>query len=170
MLDLDQFVDDCRSAIVIGQPAAHAVVVRALADPERFDTALRARPQPWFFAADDTMTLFCTEGRPGSASSPHNHGTWSIVGCFRGAEESWWHREDPQSGLVTIGTGVLRAGEVHSLPAEAIHAAMNRWDSPNGIIHLYAGNFLSMERHIWDPVTHERHIAGLTEPHAPLQL
>jgi hypothetical protein len=34
-------------------------------------------------------------------------------------------------------------------------------------VHIYAGNFLAAERHIWDPVTHARHPAGLTEPLAP---
>jgi predicted metal-dependent enzyme (double-stranded beta helix superfamily) len=168
MFDLDKFIDDCRAAVAVDQPTAHAVVAEALADPERFDAAMRTRAQPWFFAADDTMTLFCTDGRVGSASAPHNHGTWSVLGCFLGAEESWWHRDNPGSGLVTVGSGILRAGDVHSLPPDAIHAVMNRWNVPNGIVHLYAGNFLMMERHIWDPVTLERHVAGLAEPHAPL--
>jgi Glyoxalase/Bleomycin resistance protein/Dioxygenase superfamily len=44
---------------------------------------------------------------------------------------------------------------------------MNRWDAPNGIVHIYKGNFLAADRHIWDPVTSERHRARLAEPLAP---
>jgi hypothetical protein len=113
------------------------------------------------------MTVFCTDGRPGSASAPHDHGTWSVLGCFAGAEESWWHRLT-DGGLTTVGTAILRAGEAHQLPAEAVHSVMNRWDSPNAMVHVYAGNFLALDRHIWDPVSGVRHQAGLAEPHAPL--
>jgi predicted metal-dependent enzyme (double-stranded beta helix superfamily) len=168
MFDLDRFIDDCRAAVLLGQAAAHTVVAEALSDPERFAAVVQARPQPWFFAADGMMTLFCTEGAAGSASSPHSHGTWSVLGCFAGAEESWWHREDDEAGLVAVGNGFLQAGDVHSLPSDAIHATMNRWDTPNGVVHLYAGNFLAIERHIWDPVTFQRHLSGLALPHAPL--
>jgi catechol 2,3-dioxygenase-like lactoylglutathione lyase family enzyme len=127
---------------------------------------MRQRPKPWFFAADETMTFFCTEGRAGNASAPHDHGAWSVLGCFDGSEESWWHEATPD-GLRQVGSGVLRPGEVHALPADAIHAVLNRWNQPNGVVHIYEGNFLAAERSIWDPVTHERHTAPLDEPLAP---
>jgi predicted metal-dependent enzyme (double-stranded beta helix superfamily) len=168
---LDTFLTDCRDAVGTGQQAVLGVVSQTLTDPERFAAAVRARPKPWFFAADDEVTVFCTEARPGSASAPHSHGTWSVLGCFDGSEESWWHRPaEPSSGmdrLDVVGSGVLRAGEAHALASDVVHAVMNRWTSPNGIVHVYAGNFLASERHIWDPVTGERHDAGLSEPLAP---
>lgn len=163
----DTFLNDTREAMSSGQEQVSAVLSAALSDHERFAAAIFARPKPWFFAADDTMTVFCTEGRPGNASAPHDHGTWSVLGCFDGSEESWWHEADQAGALSQVGSGVLRAGQTHSLPADAIHAVMNRWDQPNGVVHVYAGNFLANERKIWDPVTHESHPAGLTEPLAP---
>jgi predicted metal-dependent enzyme (double-stranded beta helix superfamily) len=169
---LDTFLTDCREAVKAGQPAVLDVVQQAISDPERFAAAVRVRPKPWFFAADDELTVFCTEARPGSASSPHSHGTWSVLGCFDGAEESWWHRPGTDSvdaePLEVLGTGVLRAGQAHALPDNAVHAVMNRWSSSNGVVHVYAGNFLAAERHVWDPVTGQRHAAGLSEPFAPL--
>jgi predicted metal-dependent enzyme (double-stranded beta helix superfamily)/catechol 2,3-dioxygenase-like lactoylglutathione lyase family enzyme len=164
---LDQLLNDTRDAMSAGQAVVADLLQTALADHERFAAVIQTRAKPWFFAADETMTVFCTEGRPGNASSPHDHGTWSVLGCFEGSEESWWHETDENGNLQNIGSGVLRSGQAHSLPADAIHAVMNRWDSPNGIIHIYQGNFLASERHIWDPVTSERHPAGLTEPLAP---
>jgi hypothetical protein len=139
----------------------------ALADTDRFAAALHARPKPWFFAADDELTVFCTEGRPGNASAPHSHGTWSVLGCFDGSEESWWHEEAVDGELKQIGNGVLRRGDVHRLGADAVHSVMNRWTVPNGVIHIYGGNLLAKERFLWDPVTGERSLAGLTEPLAP---
>jgi predicted metal-dependent enzyme (double-stranded beta helix superfamily) len=164
---LEQLLHDSRDAMSAGQASVADALNTALVDHERLAAAIRARPKPWFFAADDTLTIFCTEGRPGNASSPHNHGSWSVLGCFDGSEESWWHETDPAAGLRQIGSGVLRAGEAHQLPADAIHAVMNRWTTPNGVVHIYQGNFLATERHIWDPVTYQRHTAGLSEPLAP---
>lgn len=165
----DAFLTDTRDAMDEGQSAVAGVLKTALADPERFSAAIRARPKPWFFAADDTMTVFCTEGRPGTASAPHDHGTWSVLGCFEGSEESWWHEVDANGMLTHVGAGILRTGEAHSLPADAIHAVMNRWNEPNGVVHIYGGNFLAMERTIWDPVTYKSSPAGLTEPLAPAE-
>jgi predicted metal-dependent enzyme (double-stranded beta helix superfamily) len=168
---LDTFLTDCRDAVGTGQQAVLGVVSDALTDPERFAAAVRTRPKPWFFAADDEVTVFCTEARPGSASAPHSHGTWSVLGCFDGSEESWWHQPQTDSAgtepLAIVGSGVLRAGQAHALASDVVHAVMNRWTSPNGIVHVYAGNFLASPRHIWDPVTGERHDAGLSEPLAP---
>jgi hypothetical protein len=163
---IDELQAQAREAMSAGQGAVNDVLADVLKDHERFSAALRRRPKPWFFAADDTMTLFCTEGRAGNASAPHDHGTWSVLGCFDGAEESWW-LEIADGALRHTGSGVLRAGDVHALPANAIHAVMNRWNQPNGVVHIYAGNFLATERSIWDPVTHQRHGAGLAEPLAP---
>ncbi len=165
---VDQLLKDTRDAMETGQGAVAEVLAAALTDHERLGAAIRIRPKPWFFAADETMTVFCTEGRPGNASAPHDHGTWSVLGCFNGSEESWWHEMDNgTTGLRHVGSGVLRAGQAHSLPADAIHAVMNRWNTPNGVIHIYQGNFLATDRHIWDPISHERHPAGLAEPLAP---
>lgn len=164
---LDQLINDTRNAMNFGQDTVTQVLRDALGDHQRFAAAIRSRPKPWFFVADETMTVFCTEGRPGNASAPHDHGAWSVLGCFEGSEESWWHEVDDVSGLRTVGSGVLHAGHAHSLPTDAIHAVMNRWDAPNGIIHIYQGNFLAAERHIWDPITGQRHTAGLAEPLAP---
>jgi predicted metal-dependent enzyme (double-stranded beta helix superfamily) len=164
---LENFLSNCREAMAHDQTAVTNVVQEALVDYERFAAALILRPKPWFFAADEVMTVFCTEGGPGSAAAPHDHGTWSTLGCFAGSEESWWHETIDGAGIHQIGNGVLRSGEAHALPANTIHAVMNRWTVPNGIVHVYAGNFLATERSIWDPVTHERSAAGLSEPLAP---
>jgi predicted metal-dependent enzyme (double-stranded beta helix superfamily)/catechol 2,3-dioxygenase-like lactoylglutathione lyase family enzyme len=161
---LDRLLRSARDSMASGQTAVGDILAATLTDPERIGAAIRSRPKPWFFVADEIMTVFCTEGRPGNASAPHDHGTWSVLGCFAGSEESWWHEVDGVTGLRTVGSGVLRAGETHKLPADTIHAVMNRWTAANGIIHIYAGNFLAVDRHIWDPVTHERRPAGLSEP------
>ncbi len=165
---IDELISACRESAPSGQGAVHEVVTSALADHERFEAAIAQRPQPWFFAADDAITVFATAGRPGSASAPHNHGVWSVLGCFAGAEESWWHAVDADR-VATVRQSILRAGEVHSLPDSAVHSVMNRWDVPNAIVHVYGGNFLAADRRIWDPVTGEEHMAGLAEPYAPLR-
>jgi hypothetical protein len=113
MIDIDTFVSDCRDAANTGQDAVHDVVRIAITDPDRFAAALIQRPKPWFFAVDDDITVFCTSGAPGTASAPHDHATWSVLGCFAGAEESWRH-ETTAEELTTNGHSVLRAGESHA--------------------------------------------------------
>ena len=168
MINLDDFLHDCRSAVRAGQSETLALVRSALADPEAFAAAVMDRPQPWFFLADDDLTVFCTNAPPGSASAPHDHATWSVLGCFVGAEESWHHRRADDGSLQTTGSTVLRPGDAHALPGNAIHSVMNRWDQPNGVVHIYAGNFVELDRTVWDPVTHQSHPAGLGEMVAPL--
>lgn len=163
---LDTFLADCREAVRLGQPETLAVVRTALEDPERFAAAVFERPEPWFFVSDHEVTIFCTSARPGSASAPHDHATWSVLGCFLGSEESWHHRRSGD-GLVDVGRTALRAGDAHALPADAVHSVMNRWDRPNGVVHVYAGDFLALERTIWDPVTGAAHPAGMGEMLAP---
>ena len=167
MINIDTFIADCRDAVGESQDAVHGVVRAAIADYERFAAALIQRPKPWFFAADDELTVFCTSGAPGTASAPHDHATWSVLGCFAGAEESWWHQPRGDE-LTTNGHSVLRAGESHALPVDVVHSVMNRWDVSNGIVHVYAGNFLALERTLWDPMTSRRSQAGLKEMTAPL--
>lgn len=167
MTFIDTFLDDCRDAVRAGPEETLAVVSAALADPERFAAALGERPKPWFFVADDELTVFCTTAQPGSASAPHDHATWSVLGCFGGSEESWHYRPSAD-GLVGIGSSVLRPGDAHTLPVNAVHSVMNRWDQPNGVVHVYAGNFVSLDRTVWDPVTGRSHPAGIGEMVAPL--
>lgn len=129
--------------------------------------AVQARPQPWFFHAEADLTVFATSGRSGSGSAPHDHGLWAVVACLAGTEGS--RRYEERDGvLAEIGIGRLVAGEVHSLPAEAIHAVFNCWDQPNVVLHIYGGDFLAASKRVWDPVTGACSSLPLVEPLAPV--
>ncbi len=128
--------------------------------------AVSARPRPWFFASSPALTVFATASACGSGSAIHDHGLWAVIGCLAGQEGS--RRYEEQEGrLVETGVGMIRAGEVHALAPQAIHAVFNCWDEPNLVLHLYGGDFLATAKRVWDPVTKECFDLGLVEPLVP---
>lgn len=74
-----------------GVPGRGADPVRELVsgcDLGAVEEAVRARPEPWFFAAGPCLTVFATRGSPGSGSAPHDHGLWAVIACLAGREGS----------------------------------------------------------------------------------
>jgi predicted metal-dependent enzyme (double-stranded beta helix superfamily) len=128
--------------------------------------ATRTRPKPWFFTAGPSLTVFATVGAPGTGSAPHDHGLWAVIACLGGREGS--RRYQVEDGVRETGISLLRAGEVHSLPAEAIHAVFNCWAEENLVLHLYGGDFITAAKRVWDPVTGTRSALGLVEPLVPV--
>jgi len=148
--------------------AAHTRTVIAAADLDALRNSVLARPQPWFFHAGDTLTVFATRAQPGTGSAPHDHGLWAVIACLEGREGSRRYEVDGDR-LVETGIGQLDRGEVHLMPLGVIHAVFNCWDQPNLVLHVYGGNFLSAPKHVWDPITGIRADLGLTEPLVPAE-
>lgn len=129
---------------------------------------VQARPEPWFFSVGPSLTVFATASRPASGSAPHDHGLWAVIACLAGREGS--RRYDVAAGrLVETGIGEIHTGEVHALPAEAVHAVFNCWVEPNLVLHLYGGDFLGAPKRVWDPVTGACFALGLAEPLVPAE-
>lgn len=156
----------------IGQPdsAGHTRAVIAAADLDALRSSVLARPQPWFFHAADTLTVFATRAQPGTGSAPHDHGLCAVIACLEGREGSRRYELDGDR-LVETGIGQLDRGDVHLMPVDAIHAVFNCWDQPNLVLHVYGGNFLSAPKRVWDPITGTGADLGLTEPlaHVPAE-
>lgn len=163
---LEFLIAACRGAAGEPEPAAAVRSVVAAANLGEVLAAVRARPEPWFFAAGSDLTVFATAGRAGSASAPHDHGLWAVVACLAGTEGSRRYEERAGS-LVETGLRRLAAGEVHALPVEAIHAVFNCWAEPNVVLHIYGGDFLGAPKRVWDPVSGDCSGLGLVEPLVP---
>ena len=164
---LDELIDACRGATAGPDPMSGVRAVVAAADLDEVLVAVRAGPEPWFFAASDDLTVFATAGRPGSGSAPHDHGLWAVTTCLVGTEGSRCF-EEHDGALVEVGLRRLEAGEVHGLPAAAIHAVFNCWAEPNVVLHLYGGDFLGAPKRVWDPVDGTCSKLGLVEPLVPV--
>lgn len=90
-------------------------------------------------------------------SGIHNHTVFACIGQLEGAEVSTIYREAADDDRLAVsGTLTARAGEVISLPADAIHHIENPDDTTARSLHLYGGDFTAVmdERSLWDVETH----------------
>jgi predicted metal-dependent enzyme (double-stranded beta helix superfamily) len=95
------------------------------------------------------------------ATAVHDHGTWGIVGVWRGAEhEERFRRTDDGSRadyavLRSAGAAVnLPGGVTHLLPPDAeIHRITNQAPHPSCSIHVYGGDLNGKLRHQYDLAT-----------------
>lgn len=164
---LDDLIIRCQTLASGDDPAATIRDAVESADLAAVGRAVLARPKPWFFHTDDHLTVFATQGQPGTGSAPHDHGLWAVLACLEGSEGS--RRYEARSGqLVETGLRRLDPGDVHGLAGEAIHAVFNCWTEPNLVLHLYGGDFLAASKHVWDPISGARSALGLAQPLAPI--
>jgi hypothetical protein len=163
---LDILIGHCQDLADQGPKAVSDLV--AGSDLAAVLEATRARPKPWFFSTGPSFTVFATGATPGTGSAPHDHGLWAVIACLAGREGSRRYQVEDGS-LVETGIGQLRAGDVHALPAEAIHAVFNCWAEENTILHLYGGDFITAAKRVWDPVTGTCSALGLVEPLVPVE-
>ncbi len=163
---LDALIATCSDAAASPEPIEAVREIVAGYDLTGLTETIQGRPEPWFFSAGPSLTVFATAGRPGSGSAPHDHALWAVIACLAGREGS--RRYDVTDGrLRETGIGEIHTGEVHALPAEAVHAVFNCWSEPNLVLHLYGGDFLSAPKRVWNPITGACFSLGLAEPLVP---
>jgi predicted metal-dependent enzyme (double-stranded beta helix superfamily) len=86
--------------------------------------------------------------------NPHEHRMWAAIGMYGGQEDNSFFRRAP-AGLEAAGGRALRAGEVLVLGDDAIHAVANSRRDFAVALHVYGGDFFSVERSEWDDETYE---------------
>ena len=86
---------------------------------------------------------------------PHNHRMWAVIGIYTGREDNiFWRRIEGGEGKVeAAGAKALRAGDCTVLGRDIIHSVTNPIPRLTGAIHVYGGDFFSIERSEWDPET-----------------
>lgn len=90
-------------------------------------------------------------------SGIHNHTVFACIGQLEGTEISTVYVRSVDGNLLAVnGTTTARAGEVVSLPADAIHHIENPNDAIARSLHVYGGDFgaLMDERSLWDTDGH----------------
>jgi predicted metal-dependent enzyme (double-stranded beta helix superfamily) len=146
--------------------AALSLTAAAARKPGGLLAAIESRPAPWYFLADPSLTVFATSGAPGTGSAPHSHGLWAVVACLGGQEGSRTYEVD-DGQLTERGQRRLVAGQAHSLDADAVHAVFNCWSEPNIVLHVYGGDFMKAAKIVYDPLSGDAYLLGLTEPLVP---
>jgi predicted metal-dependent enzyme (double-stranded beta helix superfamily) len=98
------------------------------------------------------LTVLHVAWTPGMALYPHDHRMWAVIGLYGGQEDNAFFRRAPE-GLEEVGGRELPAGEVLVLGEEAIHSVANSRREFAVALHVYGGDFFSVERSEWDPQT-----------------
>ena len=91
-------------------------------------------------------------------SGIHNHTVFACIGQLKGAEVNTIYNKTPESnGLTVAKTQTINAGEVLSLPDDAIHHIENPNDETACALHIYGGDFNAVmeERSLWGFEDHD---------------
>jgi predicted metal-dependent enzyme (double-stranded beta helix superfamily) len=160
MFDLDQFVADCRAALVADKPhkSVREVVARAVSNPAAILKGLgepkRSEVQKLYRSGD--LTILNVIWAPHMTIMPHNHQMWAVIGVYTGREDNiFWRRVAGSDGgkLEAVGARALSAKDADPLGDNIIHSVTNPISRLTGAIHVYGGDFFSAERSEWDPET-----------------
>lgn len=157
MLNLENFVEDCRTAIS-HDPSHQAVLEIAesvFATPSEIVSALGEPTEsglvPLYKSTD--LTIVNVIWKPGMTIMPHNHQMWAVIGIYSGREDNiFWRRikDDPEGHIEAAGARALSTGDVVPLGKDIIHSVTNPIQKLTGAIHIYGGDFFEAERSEWD--------------------
>jgi predicted metal-dependent enzyme (double-stranded beta helix superfamily) len=155
---VEDIVSRCQEALTESTPslAVRDVLAELVSDHARLERALgpvdRGGITTLHRAAD--LTVLHVAWTPGMALYPHEHRMWAVIGMYGGQEDNLFFRRAPV-GLEEAGGRELPAGEVLVLGGEAIHSVANSRKEFAVALHVYGGDFFSVERSEWDPETRE---------------
>ena len=154
--DRDRFVEECvaasrddESQLAVRQVLERAIVghrsvLAGLGEPARagLDVLLRS----------PTLTIFAAHWAPRMSLPAHDHRMWALIGLYTGREDNiFWTRT--AEGLRATEANVLFAGDVATLPADAVHSVTNPLPRFTGGIHIYGGDFFQTPRSQWNQET-----------------
>jgi len=157
-LAVEEIVDRCQKALTQHTPAlaVRDVLAELVADRSDLEHALgpvsRGGITTLHKAAD--LTVLQVAWTPGMTLYPHDHRMWAVIGMYGGQEDNAFFRRAPR-GLEQAGGRELPAGEVLVLGDDAIHSVANSRREFAVALHVYGGDFFSVERSEWDPETYE---------------
>lgn len=157
-LGLEDVITRCQDALAEPTPAlaVRDVLQELIADPSALDQAVgpvdRGGITPLHNA--DDLTILRVAWAPGMSLNPHDHRMWAVIGMYGGQEDNAFYRRSPV-GLEPAGGRELPAGHVLVLGDDAIHSVANSRRELAVALHVYGGDFFTVERSEWDAETRE---------------
>ena len=151
MFDLDALLADLVEARREGQPrlAIKEVLERATSEPGALAEALPPdRAELVRLHVSPELTVLKVVWAPGMDIRPHDHNTWAAIGIYTGGEDNSFYRR-AGTGLEPSGSRELRPKDVCLLGDDTIHKVVNPTAEHTGAIHVYGGDFFSIERSEW---------------------
>lgn len=157
-LTVDEIIARCQRAVAEHTPplAMRDVLEELVADPAALDRAVgtpTAGGISTLHAAPD-LTVLRVTWTPGMALDPHEHRMWAVIGMYGGQEDNSFFRRSAD-GLDPAGGRELPSGDVLVLGDDVIHAVANTRREYAVALHVYGGDFFTVERSEWDAETHQ---------------
>jgi predicted metal-dependent enzyme (double-stranded beta helix superfamily) len=160
MFDLQEFIEDCQAAVAAddSHKAAREVVARAVADPAAVLKGLGepTKSQIQKIHVSPTLTIINVVWAPYMTIMPHNHEMWAVIGVYTGREDNvFWRRVADEEGgkIEAAGARALSQRDAAPLGKDIIHSVTNPIPRLTGAIHVYGGDFFSVDRSEWDAET-----------------
>jgi predicted metal-dependent enzyme (double-stranded beta helix superfamily) len=160
MFDIDRFIADCRAAVSLDptHKSAREIVARAVFEPAAVIAGLGepARAEVQSLHNSPELTILNVVWGPGMTIMPHNHLMWAVIGIYTGREDNiFWRRiaNPAKFQIEAAGGEALGTGDVTILGHDIVHSVVNPLGKISAAIHVYLGNFLEIERSMWDAET-----------------
>ncbi len=156
MLQIDRFVEECRSALSGATPeiAIRDIVRRSVSNPadlqQCFGTPTAGGITTLHRSPD--LTVLHIVWAPAMTLYPHDHRMWAVIGLYGGREDNRFYRRTAE-GIEPAGGRLLDACETVVLGKSIVHAVTNPLRQFTAAIHVYGGDFFGASRSQWDPVT-----------------
>jgi predicted metal-dependent enzyme (double-stranded beta helix superfamily) len=160
MLDLDQFIADCRTARAADRSSKTIceVIKRAVSDPTGLLKSLgepdRAGIKDIYRSPD--LSILNVVWAPHMMVTPHNHHMWAIIGVYGGREDNIFWRRIAEAGerqLEAAGARSLGVKDAMPLGEDIVHSVTNPTSKFTAAIHVYGGDLFAAHRSEWDPET-----------------
>jgi predicted metal-dependent enzyme (double-stranded beta helix superfamily) len=157
-IDIDQLIADCAAAVNDSAPtkAVRETLARVVSNPAGLVQALGEPAQGGIqrLHVSDELTVLNVIWAPRMTLMPHNHNMWATIGVYGGREDNiFWRRlpDDSKGCIEAAGAKSLGRGDVRPLGEDIIHSVTNPTAKFTAALHVYGGDFFSMERSEWDP-------------------
>lgn len=98
---------------------------------------------------DETCSVWSCRYQSDVVFAPHEHCMTAHIAVYRGAELEVMYQCE-SAGLRHTGNKVVSAGEVLTLPPDAIHAVSAEGQSQSHAIHVYQGPLTGVTRSLFD--------------------
>ena len=159
MFDLDRFIADLRATLPerSRQPMKE-VVARAVSDPAALIRGIGAPDKAGVQVLHKSpeLTVLNLLWAPRQITLPHDHRTSAVIGMYEGREDNMFWRRVPNPAKFQIeaaGGQALGVGDVAILGHDIVHSVVNPLNKISAAIHVYDGNFLEIERSMWNAET-----------------
>jgi len=157
-LTVDDVVARCRGALAEHTPqlAVRDVLAELIAGPDALERAVGPVEIGGITTLHNApdLTILRVAWTPGMALNPHEHRMWAAIAIYGGQEDNAFYRRSP-NGLDAAGGRDVTAGEVLLLGDDVIHSVANTRREFAVALHVYGGDFFTVDRSEWDFDTYE---------------